>query len=201
NIVYSLSGANGWQVLQVADKLINMRIDISHLLLEMLQSSGAVKAKREAVSKTVLELIADFGQRSSERFNINLVRSAIMQFMNSDSIDLKARAIRAFAAVGIETGEELEAILLSLTDKHWEVRAVAARALGQIGLEGAVPYLANSLMDEAWWVRHNAAHSLARLGQQGIDALREKLDSDDRFARDISKQVIEELQLDAAVRG
>lgn len=200
-IVHALTGANGWQVLQVSEKLLAMNADISHIFLEMLNASGAVKSKREAVIKTVLELIADFGQRGSERLNLNAARAAACQFIQSDQLDLRARAIRALAAVGIGNMEEFELLLQSLSDRNWEIRAVAAKALGQIANPEAIPRLTEALTDEAWWVRHNSAQALTRMGQRGIDALRTQLDQEDRFAREIAKQVLEELQLDAASRA
>ncbi|MEM4251384.1 MAG: HEAT repeat domain-containing protein [Candidatus Bathyarchaeia archaeon] len=200
-IVHALAGANGWQVLQVSEKLLAMNADISHIFLEMLNTSGAVKSRREAVIKTVLELIADFGQRGSERLNLNAARTAACQFIQSDQIDLRARAIRALAAVGIGTVEEFQLLLAALSDKNWEIRAVAAKALGQIGNLEAIPKLTEALTDEAWWVRHNSAQALTRMGQPGIAALRAQLDQEDRFAREIAKQVLEELQLDAASRA
>lgn len=200
-IIYSLSDANGWQVLQVADKLLHMKVDITRLLLELLQSSGAIREKREAAAKMVLELITDFGQRGCERLSLRPARSAAIQFLNSDSIDMRARAIRAIAAVGIENNEELDLLLNRLNDKEWEIRAVTAKALGQLHLDSAIPMLTQALTDKAWWVRHNAAHALAILGKRGLEALQAQTMNPDRFARDIAKQVIEELQLDAAIRA
>jgi HEAT repeat protein len=200
-IIYSLADADGWQVLQVADKLLHMPVDITRLLLDLLQASSANRDKREASAKMVLELIADFGQRGCERLNARAARSAASQFLSSDSIDMRARAIRAIAAVGIESQDELEQIIGQLAEKDWQIRAVAAKALGQLHQEQAIPGLTQALTDEAWWVRHNAAHALASLGQHGQAALYEQVGNPDRFARDIAKEVIEELQLDAATKA
>ncbi|MEW6731102.1 MAG: HEAT repeat domain-containing protein [Acidobacteriota bacterium] len=198
-VVLSLSSANGWQVLQVASKLRQLPLDLSYLLRELLQAAGPLRERREAVIKVVLELMADLGQRN-EWLNARSARLAAAPFLNNESVDIRARAVRVFAALGVETNDELELLLAKMADQSWEVRAVAAKALGQIGKEQAIPALIRMLTDEAWWVRHNAAHSLAQLGQLGLAALREQTEHTDRFARDIAKQVIEELQLDAAVR-
>lgn len=201
SIIYALADADGWQVLQVADKLLNMQADITRPLLDLLQASGAVKERRELAQKTVLELIADFGQRGNERLGARAARVAALKFLDNESVDMRARAIRAVAAVGIETFEELELILEKLNDKEWPVRAVAAKALGQLQLEQSIPGLTRALTDEAWWVRHNAAHSLAMLGTNGLAELRTQTLNPDRFARDIAKQVLEELQLDGAIKS
>ncbi len=201
SIIYALADADGWQVLQVADKLLNMQADITRPLLDLLQASGAVKERREIAQRTVLELIADFGQRGSERLGARAARAAASKFLDNDSVDMRARAIRAIAAVGIETNDELDLILDKLTDKEWPVRAVAAKALGQLQQEQAIPTLTRALTDEAWWVRHNAAHSLAMLGVNGLAELRTQTLNPDRFARDIAKQVLEELQSDGAIKS
>ncbi|MBK7992953.1 MAG: HEAT repeat domain-containing protein [Blastocatellia bacterium] len=200
SIIYALADADGWQVLQVADKLLNMQADITRPLLDLLQASGSVKERRELAQKTVLELIADFGHRGSERLGARAARLASTKFLSNDSVDMRARAIRAIAAVGIETNDELDLILNCLSDKDWPVRAVAAKALGQLQQEQSIPALTRSLTDEAWWVRHNAAHSLAMLGTNGLAELRTQTLNPDRFARDIAKQVLEELQLDGAAK-
>jgi hypothetical protein len=50
-----------------------------------------------------------------------------------------------------------------------------------------------SLADPAWWVRHNAAQALYDIGERGIALLHAASDHHaDRFARDISRQVLEE---------
>src|SRR5207249_249143 len=144
--------------------------DLTRLLLDMLQTSGAVRMRREAVTKTVLELIADFGQRNCERLNVRTARAAAIQFLNSESIDIRARALRVLAAIDIETSGELNVLLARLSDKAWEVRAVAAKVLGLLGKGQAIQSLTQALSDEAWWVRHNAAHALALLGSYGIEA-------------------------------
>ncbi|KAF0247237.1 MAG: HEAT repeat-containing protein, partial [bacterium] len=175
--------------------------DITRPLLDLLQASGAVKERREIAQRTVLELIADFGQRGSERLGARAARATASKFLDNDSVDMRARAIRAIAAVGIETNDELDLILDKLTDKEWPVRAVAAKALGQLQQEQAIPTLTRALTDEAWWVRHNAAHSLAMLGVNGLAELRTQTLNPDRFARDIAKQVLEELQSDGAIKS
>lgn len=201
SIVYALADADGWQVLQVADKLLHMQTDVTRPLLELLQASGAVKERRELAQKTVLELIADFGQRGNEKLGSRAARLAASKFLDNESIDMRARAIRAITSVGIENNEELDLILKKLADKEWQVRAVAAKALGQLQQEQAIPTLTRALTDEAWWVRHNAAHSLAMLGNNGVAELRTQTLNPDRFARDIAKQVLEELHLDGAIKS
>ena len=53
------------------------------------------------------------------------------------------------------------------------VRAAAAQAAGQIGMEQAAGRIAELMYDEDWWVRFRAGEALTRLGRPGVGHLRE----------------------------
>lgn len=79
----------------------------------------------------------------------------------------------------------------ALKDKAWPVRSAAAKSLGHLSRREAIPELAEVLADSAWWVRFNAAEALYRLG--ATSTLRETMmNHADRFARDISRQLLEQ---------
>ena len=61
------------------------------------------------------------------------------------------------------------ALIDTLGDSHWWVRAVAAGALARMGAKAAeaVPALTAALKDEHWWVRRNAAEALGTAGVYG----------------------------------
>ena len=61
------------------------------------------------------------------------------------------------------------ALIDTLGDSHWWVRAVAAGALARMGsgAEEAVPALTAALGDDHWWVRRNAAEALGTAGVYG----------------------------------
>jgi HEAT repeat protein len=194
SIVYSLSNADGWQTLLAADRLLQMPADLTRPLLDLLQESGSTRERREGTHRMVLELVADFGQRGGEHLNGRAARNAVSSFLDNESIDLRARAIRAITAVGIETAQELHLIIEKLRDPAWEVRAVAAKALGLLRQESAIPFLVTVLADEAWWVRHNAAHALALFGQRGLQELQLQQTHPDRFAREMVQQVLQQAE-------
>lgn len=84
-------------------------------------------------------------------------------------------------------------LLKRLHDPVWEVRSVTVKALGYLGYPVAIPSVKKALEDAAWWVRYNAAEALFRMGAAGVVALKEAMSaSQDRFARDISRQILEE---------
>ena len=82
-----------------------------------------------------------------------------------------------------------EALLTLLSDDDWRVRAIAARSLGTLGDEHAVPPIARALRDKSWWVRFRAGLALAQLGERGRAALREVRMGDDRYAAEMATMV------------
>lgn len=95
---------------------------------------------------------------------------------------------RALAAVRHLAGHE-----------QWIVRAQAAAALGRLGNEPDGLLLQTMLGDPEWWVRYRAARALLELpsvSRQYLIDLCGKLD--DRFAADILRQALAEVEPDTA---
>jgi HEAT repeat protein len=79
---------------------------------------------------------------------------------------------------------------------------MAAKSLGRLHDPGTIPALDRALADRAWSVRYNAAHALDELGGEGAAALRRALATQDvAFARDISRQMLEERHLAVAAES
>ncbi|WP_052487047.1 HEAT repeat domain-containing protein [Gordoniibacillus kamchatkensis] len=53
----------------------------------------------------------------------------------------------------------------------WEIRAAAAKAVGEQQLGVYMEELVRCMADEEWWVRHYSAKSLSQLGPAGFEAL------------------------------
>lgn len=105
--------------------------------------------------------------------------------------ELRVNAARALGLIGAP--QALAALCALARDPVWQVRSAAAQALGRIGDTQAIPTLEGRLIDVAWWVRFNAAEALFQLGYAGRERLLETLALHrDRFARDVSLQVLEE---------
>jgi len=86
--------------------------------------------------------------------------------------------------------ERAHTVLLSLLQDHEpEVRAEAARTIGEIRASLCVPALALALRDPSHAVRIAAALALAGVGTPGWTALTSALESDDRFAADAARMV------------
>lgn len=93
----------------------------------------------------------------------------IARYASGHSIDVRAEAMRALAAIGHPEAEP--AVLQALRDDAWEVRAQAAICAGRIPLPHAVPLLRERLEDEEWWPRFRAAEALRTIGIEGRQAL------------------------------
>jgi hypothetical protein len=74
----------------------------------------------------------------------------------------------------------------------WEIRAVAAKAIGQLGLSEYIPLLKKATGDPNWWVTYNSTNSLAQLQVQGFEALCEILNENREGSRkELALQVIQ----------
>ncbi len=95
--------------------------------------------------------------------------AVITRHARSASIDVRAEAMRAFAAIGHPDAEP--AVLQGLRDDAWEVRTEAAICAGRIPLPRAVHLLRERLDDIEWWPRFRAAEALRTIGGEGRTAL------------------------------
>jgi HEAT repeat protein len=116
---------------------------------------------------------------------------ALITTLQEADPELRIASARALGVIA--STQALDALCGSTQDKDWPVRSAACRALGQVGDGRAILWLQARLSDSQWWVRFNAAEALVRLGAPGRRCLRETSAGDeDRYARDISRQVLEE---------
>jgi HEAT repeat protein len=93
---------------------------------------------------------------------------------------------------GLSKGHEADAVIeWLLTDDDPKVRVVAAEAAGRTGSPMLGPPLGTLLGDSVWEVRRAAGQALAQLGPVGRLVLRVHLHDEDRFARDMARQIID----------
>jgi hypothetical protein len=102
---------------------------------------------------------------------------------------VQALAARLLGQIGGKDG--LTALSKLLGHPEAMVRAAACRALGKLGEWPSAPALARALRDPAWDVRRAAGLGLRSLGSPGILLLRRAVSDEDRFARDMARQVLE----------
>lgn len=112
----------------------------------------------------------------------------IRQDVLSSCIELQLAAIYYLAIIPSPTS--IEMLINFLEDSKFEVRAVAAKLLGEVGAERSIDYLDEKLKDSAWWVRINAAEALSKLGDKGVAVLRKQSPDVDRFAYEVANKVL-----------
>lgn len=104
---------------------------------------------------------------------------------------VRLNAVRSLGQIGDHA--TTDAVARLAPDPAWEVRNAVMQALGRLKAERHLAKLTEALRDESWWVRFSAAQALWELGSPGRDALAAAVAGNaDRYARDMSRQVLEE---------
>lgn len=104
---------------------------------------------------------------------------------------VRLNAVRSLGLIG--NHGSTDAVSQLATDPAWEVRNAVMQALGKLKAERHLGKLTDALRDASWWVRFSAAQALWELGAPGKTALTAAMTGDkDRFARDMSRQILEE---------
>ena len=101
--------------------------------------------------------------------------------------------VRASAAEALSCHPDPDLLSVLLEDGHWNVRANAAKAVGDALLTELDHKLTPLLRDRVWWVRQSAALALGQLGRSSVAVLRPMLHDDDRFARNKAAEVLVEV--------
>ena len=114
----------------------------------------------------------------------------ILAHLSADSLEIKIHCVKALGLIGDR--QAVQPLILTAQSPEWELRSASVSALGMIKDQSTIPVLIKALSDSTWRVRFNAANALYGIGQPGIDALTTSLQSEDRFARDISKLALDE---------
>ncbi|PLS03059.1 HEAT repeat domain-containing protein [Neobacillus cucumis] len=98
--------------------------------------------------------------------------------------EVRLRALKALAEIGYVKNSAPYLELL-YSDK-WEERMVAAKLIGLLKEEKAIPRLIELLHDQTWWVRSQAGQAISQFAY-GKEILRNVLESStDTFAKDMA---------------
>lgn len=176
-ILRSLALPAGWPLQRCAEILFEMGTSVIEPLLA-LQRSGRLPEPATAVVIRVLGMLR-------ARPSVPL----LLQYVQHPDTEIRVSSAKALGQIA--DAAAAKALQAALGDREWPVRSAAAAALGQLRDRSVIPALAARLADPAWWVRFNAAESLYRLN--GIAELQSAIATHaDKFARDISRQVLEQ---------
>jgi HEAT repeat protein len=104
---------------------------------------AAAKDRNEDIRSTAIEALGRYGATEQ-------VIAAMIGALKDGSADVRFRAVRALDAMGAGAKPALEALTLSVNDRHCIVREYACRALGRLGPEAisAVPVLIVASTDD-----------------------------------------------------
>jgi len=115
----------------------------------------------------------------------------LLKLLRHSAVDVRLNCVRALASIG-DTAAILPISELA-KDPAWEVRNSVMHALGGMRTKEYVPLFVQCLTDLAWWVRYSAAQALYKAGDAGMEALLNAAGHHaDHFARDISRQILQE---------
>ncbi|WHY78832.1 hypothetical protein QNH20_06795 [Neobacillus sp. WH10] len=128
------------------------------------------------LQKAVLEVISIKRERSYLPFIENSI--------HSNTGEVKLRSLKALAEIGYV--KNINPYLDLLYSTKWEERMIAAKLIGSLKVEKAMPGLIELLHDQSWWVRYQAGQSICQFAN-GKDILRKVLEtSNDVFAKDMA---------------
>jgi hypothetical protein len=133
---------------------------------------------------SVLEVLGVLGAPEALPF-------AIRNLDHGDS-EVRAKALKAIGAAGrdLPPGEK-DRVLALLDDPVWFVRLQAAKALGILRYDKAVPLLAKRLVDANWQVRNASATAVVLTSDDAIGIFLDTLGATDGYAKE---SVCEEIQ-------
>jgi len=114
----------------------------------------------------------------------------LLELLEHPLVEIRVNSVRALALIG---DPATVPPISRLADSAWEVRNSVMHALDDMQAVDYAPLLVAALSDPAWWVRLTAAEGLFHLGGSGIKSLKDAAAHHaDRYARDISHQVLQE---------
>ena len=121
-------------------------------------------------------------------------------FTNTNNLDIKINALNAIGKINDVIS--IKVVFNALNNEYWQMRAVAANIVGNMALKGASSRLVPLLNDKNWYVRKNAANALAKMGKLGIYTLLNYMSQNDKYARDMIAQTLEETgAVDRAIKN
>lgn len=97
------------------------------------------------------------------------VIDVLLVYAQDADAELRSTALRALSA--LQHPAAADVVRRGLADMSWQVRAVAAKAAGRIGLTEYGPALDFLMDDRNWWVRYRAAEALVKFGADSIAML------------------------------
>ena len=179
---------------EVVERLLELLVS-GHPLSRYAVASALPRLGAAAVEPFTATLGAAEGERAAVLLRAALpvaapgMLPAAQRLIADPSPAARAGAAALLASLG---GKRAVAALTELlADPDPVARVEALRGLGRIGAWEAAGAAVRSLEDPVWDVRRAAALALVGMGPAGVLLLRQSLESDDPFARDMARQVLD----------
>ncbi|WP_245347551.1 HEAT repeat domain-containing protein [Cohnella lubricantis] len=160
----------------IADILAESEIDIA-AMLETFLRSGDEERVRLALAAMRKHSLAGSGD-------------TLYKLTASEQADIRLKASKLLAKDAVSFSEGRARKLLIHPDG--EVRALAAQAIGKLGLRSCLEQLRLTMADPEWKVRFYSARSMAMLGEEGFAELCEAAKTDTEAGAEEARDVIRE---------
>lgn len=163
-----------WPVREVVTVLQEARIECEPVFKALLPAAPALQLPR------LLQVM--------EGLRISVAPDILAPLLRHPAPEVLICVLRVASAPALR-----EDVLQLATHEDWRVRMHAAKALGRLGVRGDVPLLTAMLADREWWVRYRTAQVLVGLPFLTRTEVKQiAMDSTDRFAGDMLRQVLAE---------
>ena len=192
------AGAATWSADHPDPRSIGRLLDLlgdSEPLVRFMAKNALLRIGRASVGPLAARLSVVSGRELEGALEvaIGLAESRLsapaLALVSADSARVRSLAATLTAAGG--GARAVAAVEGLLDDPAPAVRAAAVEGLGSLAHWPAGPAIAGALRDPAWEVRRQAALALRALGAPGIVLLRRALVDQDRYARDMARQVLD----------
>jgi HEAT repeat protein len=145
--------ATVWESLGV---MFSMR-DIKAIgLLEQLEKSHSPVDEIHLIKE-----IGGITQRSSQRSKASVVERELLPYLSSPRFDVRVEALLALENLNNLTGKAKKALLLEMENNQYTTAYIAARILGSVQCEEAIPLLRKALYSGDYMLQGNAVLALA----------------------------------------
>ncbi len=155
-----------------------------------------VEPVREALPNLAPELIVRGLEVASNLGDPRLLEAVKV---HAESEDPQVRQLVAQATPFGVAEYEFAFFVALLSDEEPLVRVAAVEAVARVQAEWLAGRIGAALRDRSYEVRRAAGICLAQLGAIGLLVLRNTLEGDDAFARDMAQQVLDGLVMDGRV--
>ena len=180
--------------------------EISFKFIELIWSNilENFRAKRDELREFVLDELLGFRKKwyvlrslveavgfEGEKEFTPLIREIYDR--SKGDVLMRLSCLRALGLLGYE--DYCDLFLSNVDHPDWRIRAVVCKFAYLCPFNTVVESVKGRLSDHNYYVRINAGRALARFGMQAVDVLKEIMKSEDKFARDTAKYLLEEIEL------